>query len=405
MEAIASPESVGLSSTRLKRIHAWMQKYLDQKRLPGATTLVARQGQVVYCESLGYRDLETRQPMTPDTILRIYSMTKPITSVAAMMLYEEGYFQLDDPVAEFIPSFKDLQVYVSGTGDKVITEPLNRPMTIHDLLTHTSGLIYGFGDSGPLPELYKQSSTDFGTHDGKLADVVERLSKIPLSFQPGMRWNYGVSTDVLGRLVEIVSGRSLDDFLQNRILEPLNMQDTGFAIPAAKVDRLSALYECIQEDNLFLLESPRNSPLIDTVQTFSGGSGLVSTLGDYFRFTELLRRKGELDGVRLLGCKTLAYMTRNHLPGDLAAMGQPTFNETTYAGIGFGLGFSVMLDPVKAGVIGSPGEYAWGGYASTAFWIDPLEDLTVIFLTQLIPSSAYPIRRELRVLTYQAIIE
>lgn len=405
MEIMASPESVGLSSNRLKHIQPWMQKYLDENKLPGSTTLVARHGQVVYCESLGYRDLEERQPMTADTILRIYSMTKPITSVAAMMLYEEGNFQLDDPVAEFIPSFNDLQVYVSGSGDKMITEPLNRPMTIHHLLTHTSGLIYGMGDSGPLPELYKQYSTDFGTHDGKLVDAVERLSKIPLAFQPGERWNYGVSTDVLGRLVEVISGQSLDDFFQNRILKPLNMHDTGFALPVAKVDRFAALYECTEDDNLFLRESPQNSPMVDTVQTFSGGGGLVSTLGDYFRFTELLRRKGELDGVRLLGRKTLEYMTRNHLPGDLADMGQPTFNETTYEGIGYGLGFSVMLDPAKALVMGSPGEYAWGGYASTAFWIDPLEDLTVIYLTQLIPSSAYPIRRELRVLTYQAITD
>jgi CubicO group peptidase (beta-lactamase class C family) len=405
MEVIASPESVGLSSSRLKHILPWMQKYLDEKKLPGATTLVARQGRVVYCESLGYRDLEGRKPMTADTILRIYSMTKPITSVAVMMLYEEGHFQLDDPVAEFIPGLKDMQVYVSGSGNEMVTEPLNCPITVHHLLTHTSGLTYGFGDVGPIPDLYMQHSTDFGTHDGKLVDVVERLSKIPLSFHPGERWNYGVSTDVLGRLVEVVSGQSLDDFFQNRILKPLNMQDTGFALPAAKIDRFAALYERIREDNLFLLESLQNSPMIDTVETFSGGGGLVSTLGDYFRFTELLRRKGELDGVRLLGRKTVEYMTQNHLSGDLADMGQPTFNETNYEGIGFGLGFSVMIDPAKARVIGSPGEYAWGGYASTAFWIDPQEDMTVIFLTQLIPSYAYPIRQELRVLTYQAITE
>jgi CubicO group peptidase (beta-lactamase class C family) len=405
MKVNARPEAVGLSSNRLSRIRPWMQKYLDENKLAGATTLVARHGQVIYCDSLGYRDLEGRQSMETGTILRIYSMTKPITSVALMMLYEEGHFQLDDPVAEFIPSFKDLQVYVSGSGGEMITESLNRPMTIHHLLTHTSGLIYGFGDSGPLPDLYKKYSTDFGTHDGKLGDVVERLSKIPLSFQPGERWNYGVSTDVLGRLVEVISGQSLDDFFQNRILKPLKMEDTGFALPSAKADRFAALYECMEDDNLFLLESPQNSPMIDTVQTFSGGGGLVSTLGDYFRFTELVRRKGEFDGVRLLGRKTIEYMTRNHLPGDLADMGQPTFNETTYEGIGFGLGFSVMLDPAKARVIGSPGEYAWGGYASTAFWIDPLEDMTVIFLTQLIPSSAYPIRRELRILTYQAITD
>jgi CubicO group peptidase (beta-lactamase class C family) len=405
MEVIASPESVGLSSNRLKHIHPWMQKYLDESKLPGATTLVARHGQVVYCESLGYRDLEARKPMTADTILRIYSMTKPITSVAVMMLYEEGHFQLDDPVAEFIPGFKDLQVYVSGSGGDMITEPLNSSLTIHHLLVHTSGLTYGFGDEGPIPELYMQYNTDFGPHDGKLVDVVDRLTKIPLSFHPGERWNYGVSTDVLGRVVEVVSGLAFDEFLASRILVPLNMKDTGFAVPSAKADRFAALYECTDKNNLTLIEAQQTSPMLDAVETFSGGAGLASTLGDYFRFTELLRRKGELDDVRLLGRKTVEYMIQNHLPGDLADMGQPTFNETTFEGIGFGLGFSVMLDPAKARVIGSPGEYAWGGYASTAFWIDPQEDMTVIFLTQLKPSSAYPIRRELRVLTYQAIID
>jgi CubicO group peptidase (beta-lactamase class C family) len=257
----------------------------------------------------------------------------------------------------------------------------------------------------PIPELYQQSRTDFGTHDGKLADVVDRLVKIPLCFHPGTRWNYGVSTDVLGLLVEVISGQTLDGFMQDRILMPLAMRDTGFALPGAKADRLTALYECTDDDNLHLRETPQNSPMIDAVETFSGGGGLVSTLADYFRFTELLRRKGEFERVRLLGRKTVEYMTQNHLPGDLADMGQPTFNETTFEGIGFGLGFSVMIDPARARVIGSPGEFAWGGYASTAFWIDPQEDMTVIFLTQLIPSSAYPIRRELRVLTYQALID
>jgi CubicO group peptidase (beta-lactamase class C family) len=398
------PETVGLCSKRLANIRPWMQKYVDEGKLPGAITMVARHGKVVYCESLGYRDLKARKPLTTDNILRFYSMTKPVTSVAVMMLYEEGHFQLDDPVAKFIPGFQDMQVYVSGAGTEMITESPRNPVTIHHLLTHTSGLTYGSENVGPIPELYQQGLTDFDTHDGKLADVVERLVKIPLCFQPGERWNYGVSTDVLGRLVEVVSGQSLDEFMQDRILTPLKMDDTGFVVPAAKTDRFTALYECTEDNHLNLRETPQNSPMIDAVETFSGGSGLVSTLADYFRFTELLRRKGEFEGVRLLGRKTVEYMTQNHLPGDLADMGQPTFNETTFEGIGFGLGFSVMLDPAKAQVIGSPGEFAWGGYAGTSFWIDPQEDMTVIFLTQLIPSSAYPIRRELRVLTYQALI-
>jgi len=402
---MARPEIVGLCSKRLAYIRPWMQKYVDEGKLSGAITLVARHGKVVYCESTGYRELATHKPLTTDNIFRFYSMTKPITSVAVMMLYEQGHFQLDDPVAEFIPDLNDLQVYVSGSGADMITEPLNSPLTIHHLLTHTSGFTYGFGDVGPIPELYQQGRTDFGTHDGKLAEVVDRLVKIPLCFHPGTRWNYGVSTDVLGRLVEVISGQTLDEFMQDRILRPLAMRDTGFALPTAKADRLTALYECTDDDNLYLRETPQNSSMIDAVETFSGGGGLVSTLADYFRFSELLRRKGEFEGVRLLGRKTVEYMTQNHLPGDLADMGQPTFNETTFEGIGFGLGLSVMIDPARARVMGSPGEFAWGGYASTAFWIDPREDMTVIFLTQLIPSSAYPIRRELRVLTYQSLID
>jgi CubicO group peptidase (beta-lactamase class C family) len=332
-------------------------------------------------------------------------MTKPITAVALMMLYEEGRFQLDDPVSEFIPGFKDLRIYFSGEGDAMVTEPLHMPMTLHHLLTHTSGLTYGFGNEGPIAALYRKHHTDFGGHDGPLDEVVDRLAQIPLEFQPGQRWNYGVSSDVLGRVVEVLSGNSLDVFFKDRILEPLGMGDTGFTVPKEKIDRFAALYEKTDDSDLTLLEAPRSSTVIDAVQTFSGGGGLLSTLGDYFRFTEMLRRKGELDGERLLGRKTVEYMTSNHLPGDLADMGQPIFTETSYEGIGFGLGVSVMLDPAKAKVIGTPGEYAWGGYASTAFWVDPKEDMTVIFLTQLIPSSAYPIRRELRILSYQALID
>ena len=405
MEVFTKPEEVGLSSERLARIRPWLQGYLESGKLPGATILVARHGKVVFCESEGFRDLEAAKAMTADAILRFYSMTKPITSVALMMLYEEGLFQLDDPVSEFIPSFEKTKVYVSGDPDDMVCEPLQTPITLHHLLTHTSGLTYGFGNQGPIPELYRKHHTDFDTHDGPLEEVVERLAQIPLEFQPGHRWNYGVSCDVLGRVVEVVSGQSLDVFLQEKILNPLGMVDTGFTVPKEKVNRFAALYVKNEKSDLSLHESPQESPKIGSVETFSGGGGLVSTVADYFRFTEMLRFRGELDGVRLLGRKTIEYMTTNQLPGDLADMGQPTFNETTYEGIGFGLGFSVMLDPAKACVMGTPGEYAWGGYAGTAFWVDPLEDMTVIFLTQLIPSSAYPIRRELRVLTYQALID
>jgi CubicO group peptidase (beta-lactamase class C family) len=405
MELTCKPEEVGLSSARLELLQPWIQTYLAAGKLPGATIFVARHGKAAYCKSFGLRDVEANQPMGTDTILRFYSMTKPITTVALLMLYEEGRFQLDDPVAAFIPSFKDIRVYVSGEGDDMVTEPLHIPMTLHHLLTHTSGLTYGFGNEGPIPELYRARHADFGDHNGSLEAVVERLAQIPLQFQPWQRWNYGVSTDVLGRVVEVISGQPLDIFFKERIFKPLNMVDTGFAVPEDQVHRFAALYEYTDENNLSLLEAPGSSSMIDTVETFSGGGGLASTLGDYFRFTEMLRRKGELDGERLLGRKTVEYMTCNHLPGDLAEMGQPVFTETSYEGIGFGLGVSVMLDPARAKVMGSAGEFAWGGYASTAFWVDPVEDMTVIFLTQLIPSSAYPIRRQLRVLTYQALID
>jgi CubicO group peptidase (beta-lactamase class C family) len=405
MEINNSPESVGLSSERLKRIRPWMQKYLDKGKLPGATTLVARKGKVVFCESLGFGDIEAKKPLKVDSIHRFYSMTKPVTSVAVMMLYEQGLFQLDDPVSEFIPDFKDMQVYISGAGNEIRTRPAQTPITIKHLLTHTSGLTYGFFNEDVIADLYIKNNTDFTANDGPLEQVIARLAKLPLVFDPGSRWNYGVSTDVLGRLVEIWSGQTFDQHLKQKIFEPLNMMDTGFFVPKTKIDRFVSLYGFTDENPMALIDASQTSSIIGSVQTFSGGGGLVSTLGDYFRFTELLRRKGEFDGVRLLGRKTMEFMTCNHLPGDLAQMGQPSFNETTYEGIGFGLGFSVMLDPAKACIIGSPGEYAWGGAASTAFWIDPVEDMTIIFLTQLRPSSAYPIRRELRVLTYQAIID
>ena len=407
MEIDTTPESVGLSSKRLALIRPWMQQFIDTGRLPGAATLVARHGQVVFCEARGLKNIETCTSLTMDTIHRFYSMTKPVTSVAAMMLYEKGLFQLDDPVSDFIPGFKDMKVYVSGSEKDPVTRPAKTAMTIRHLLTHTSGFTYGSFNTGTVAGLYRQNRTDFDYDDGPLEKIVNRLTDIPLEFDPGSAWNYGVSTDVLGRLIEIWSGRSLDRFLNEEIFKPLTMIDTGFFLPESKKERLASLYELTDKELLSLSEDARTSPLIgtDSVQTFSGGSGLLSTMSDFYKFTEMLRQKGQLSGERLLGRKTIEFMTCNHLPGDLAAMGQPTFNETTFEGIGFGLGFSVMLDPPKANIMGSCGEYAWGGAASTAFWIDPLEDITVIFLTQLMPSSAYTIRRELRVLTYQAIID
>ncbi|MDH3379035.1 MAG: beta-lactamase family protein [Gammaproteobacteria bacterium] len=405
MNITAKPEEVGLSTTRLNRIRPWLRSYIDSGKLPGAIVLVARQGQVAFVHTDGNRDIERDQLMTADTIFRIYSMTKPITSVAVMMLYERGEFQLDHPIADYIPELGGLEVIVSGSGDDVRTEPARRPITIHHLLTHTSGLTYSVFSDSALGQLYRDHRTDFALDDGPLREVVGRLAGIPLAFQPGTRWNYGVSTDVLGRLVEVISGQPLDEFFSEQILSPLAMHDSSFTITPDRLDRLAALYGYTDGDRMSLLENTESTRLLDKVSTFSGGAGLLSTMADYYRFAEMLRGKGELDGVRLLGRKTVDYMTTNHLPGDLASMGQPVFSETRYDGIGFGLGFSVMLDPAQAQVIGTPGEYAWGGMASTAFWVDPTEDMVVILLTQLMPSSSYPLRRELRVLTYQALIE
>ena len=405
MNINAKPEDVGLSTTRLNRIRPWIQSYIDSGKLPGAVVLVARQGRVVFVHTAGNRDIERDQPMTADTIFRIYSMTKPITSVAVMMLYECGEFQLDHPIADYIPEFGVSDVYIGGSGNDMRTEPAQQPISIHHLLTHTSGLTYGVLSDSAVGQLYRDQRTDFALDDGPLHEVVERLAGIPLEFQPGARWNYGVSTDVLGRLVEVISGQPLDEFLSERILSPLAMHDSSFTITPSRLDRFAALYGYVDGDQMSLLQNAESTRYLDKVSTFSGGAGLLSTMADYYRFTEMLRGKGELDGVHLLGRKTVDYMTTNHLSGDLASMGQPVFAETRYDGIGFGLGFSVMLDPTQAQVIGTPGEYAWGGMASTAFWVDPAEDMVVILLTQLMPSSSYPLRRELRVLTYQALID
>lgn len=404
MPVTTVPEDIALSSARLNLIKQWAQRYLDAGKLPGMLVLVARHGEVVFLETFGVRSMESGEPVTEDTIFRIYSMTKPITSVAVMMLYEQGLFQLDEPISRYLPGFTEMEVYIRGEGESIQTELARQPITIHHLLTHTSGLTYGFGNDTPLAELYKSNRTDFNHNDGALAEVVERLCQLPLLFHPGERWGYGVSTDVLARLVEVVSGESFDRFLHDRILQPLRMEDTGFQVPPEKLERLAALYSPTDDGGLELLDAPATSPLGNAISTFSGGAGLASTVGDYFRFTEMLRRKGELDDVRLLGRKTVEYMSCNHLTGDLADMGQPVFSETSFAGIGFGLGFAVMLDPAKAQIMGTPGTYHWGGAASTVFWIDPEEDMSVIFLTQLLPSSTYPIARELRVLTYQALV-
>lgn len=401
----ARPEDLGLSSDRLTNISRWMRRYVEAGKLPGAMTLVARHGKVAYLECQGHRDLEAGLPVEEDTIFRFYSMTKPITSVGIMMLFEEGAFQLEDPLHKFIPEFANMRVWVSGEGDAMTTVPAKSPITMKQLLTHTSGLTYGFMESTPVDAAYRANRIEFNAGKGTLEDTARRLAEMPLLAEPGTEWNYSVSTDVLGRVIEVISGQTLDDYFRQRILEPLGMKDTGFTVPEGQAGRFAALYVPTPDGGMELADAPATSHYVTGVTNLSGGGGLVSTMGDYFRFTEMLRRGGELDGTRLLGRKTLQYMRMNHLPGDMASMGQPRFSEVSYEGIGFGLGFSVVIDPARAQVLASPGEYAWGGAASTVFWLDPVEDMTVIFLTQLRPSSTYPLRPELRALTYQALID
>jgi CubicO group peptidase (beta-lactamase class C family) len=353
-------------------------------------------------------DLERSKPMAEDTIFRIYSMSKPITSVALMMLYEHGHFQLDDPVHRFIPAWRDLGVYQMGNSSSGwATTPVERPMTVRDLLTHMSGLTYGFMARTNVDAAYRRIKVGREDAGGTLQDMVDKLAELPLEFSPGTRWNYSVSTDVCGHLVEVISGQRFDRYLRENIFDPLGMVDTGFTVPAESLERFAACYTRRRDKSLRLEDDPETSIYAKEATFFSGGGGLVSTAADYLRFCSALARGGELDGTRLLGRKTLELMTSNHLPGgrDLSEMATGAFSETTYDGVGFGLGFSVTLDPVTAQVVGSPGEFAWGGAASTAFWIDPAEELVVIFMTQFMPSRTFNFRGQLKQLIYGAIID
>jgi CubicO group peptidase (beta-lactamase class C family) len=401
---LASPASLGFSAERLARIDRFLaERYVDPGLLPCALLLVARRGELVHRSVLGHASLERRQRLAEDTIFRIYSMTKPVTSVAFMMLVEEGRIALDDPVARWIPSWRDLSVYRSGLPGAFLTRPVEAPMRVLDLLRHTSGLTYGFQLRTNVDAAYRQAKIDAFEVEN-LQAFVDALGRLPLEFSPGTAWNYSVSTDVVGHLVGVVSGVPFDEFVRSRILQPLGMHDTDFHVPAAKVARFADCY--VKSASGTLAPAPPQDYLTPP-RAPSGGGGLVSTAADYLRFCEMLRRGGELDGVRLLGPKTLALMRSNHLPGgrDLADISVSMFSEAMYQGVGFGLGFAMTTDPVRSGIVSSPGEFWWGGMASTAFWVDPVEDVSVVFLTQLIPSSTYPIRRELRTMVNAAIVE
>ena len=397
------PEDIGLSAQRLGRIDGWMDRLVSDGKLPGVSVLVSRRGKIGYFRATGMADIARGVPMQADTMVRIYSMTKPLTSAAIMMLYEEGRFQLDDPITRFLPYFANQCVAVGGNAARMETVPAVRAITFRDLLTHTSGLTYGFMASTLVDAQYRAIGVDFQTADASLGEVVEKAASVPLLAQPGTAWNYSIATDVLGHLVAVISGQSFDSFVQDRLLTPLGMTDTSFIVPAEKIARFAANY-VPSVDGLTLFDDPTNSRFTQPGKIPSGGGGLVSTASDYLKFCTMMLNKGACEGQQLLGRKTVELMTANHLGGDMGSMGQKRFSESNYEGVGFGLGFSVTIDPARAQIVGSPGEYAWGGAASTAFWIDPAEEMIVILLTQLTPSSTYPIRRELRTLTYQAVL-
>ncbi len=405
---LADPASAGFDAGRLARIDKHLRAYVDDGRLPGWQVLVSRGGKVVHLSSYGKRDKEAGLPVEPDTIFRIYSMTKPITSVAAMMLFEEGAFELMTPVSKFIPSFADARVYLRGNAARPLTAPVAEPVRIWHLLTHTAGLTYGFHHAHAVDEAYRTAGYEWGWPEGTdLATACDAWARLPLAFEPGTEWNYSVATDVLGRVVEVASGQRLDAFFAERILGPLGMEDTHFSVPEADRERLAALYAVAPGIPAPIRYDVMGDAALKPPSLLSGGGGLVSTTADYHRFTQLLLGGGELDGTRLLAPGTLDLMTQNHLPGglDLESIGRPLFAETTFDGVGFGLGFSVLLDPVAAKTLGNRGEFAWGGAASTAFWVDPVDEVVAILMTQLLPSSTYPVRSELRQLVYQALID
>lgn len=385
------PEEAGLASDRLNRIKPVMQSYVDENKLPGLITMVARQGKIVHFEKYGMMDLD--KPMQLNTIFRIASMSKPITSVAVMILYEEGHFQLDDPIAKYIPEFKDLKVFSTKDKDGIHLEDQIRPMTIRDLLIHTSGLTYGIFGNTVVDSMYRSANLWAGT----LKEMVQELSEIPLLYQPGTKWNYSFSTDVLGYLVEEVSGKSFDKFLKEKIFEPLKMKDTDFYVPKEKINRCSAIYGVSDNNGIKVISKPDTSIISRSPKFFSGGGGLFSTASDYMIFAQMLLNQGEINGVRLLGRKTVELMTENHLSEGLMSLaGRP--------GSGFGLGFSVVTDVPKTQTLGSVGEFGWAGIYNTYFSIDPKEKLIWILMTQFSPFSFYPVNKEFNVLVYQAIV-
>ena len=420
------PEKVGMSSERLDHIGTTMRRLIDEKKIPGTVTLVARKGKVVHFEANGMRDLERGLPMEKDTIFRIYSQSKPVTGAALMMLFEEGKFLMTDPISKYLPEFTDMKVYVGEENGKIKTEPTNSPITIQQLASHTSGLSYSFMP-GPVGAMYIQEETERGFGNApseggeffisepknppfkNLREWTKALAEIPLVAQPGSVWNYSVGMDVLGALIEEVSEMSFGEFLKDRIFDPLGMVDSGFMVPEEKLNRFAANYGPLV-GNMILMDDPEKSGYKTPPQLESGGGGLVSTAEDYMRFAQMLLNKGEYQGKRYLGKKTVEFMTADHVGSDRAGEGLTSlFNMlgSGYAvkGMGFGVTGSVVVNPALAALPVSEGVYSWGGAASTHFWIDHKEDLLGIVHTQLLPDGTYPVRELMQLTTYQALID
>lgn len=391
---------------RIERVSALIDRYVQGDKLPCGQVQVAHRGQVALRYSTGHADIESGRPLHDDAIFRIYSMTKPITSVALMQLYEQALFVLEDPVSSFIPEFADMQVLVGGSLTAPKTRPAQTEMTVRDVLTHTSGLTYGFVMQNNLDAMYRDDDLgNFGLPEQTLEEVMKTLASKPLAFDPGTAWNYSMSTDVCGRLVEVISGQTLDEYVADHITGPLGMTDTAFSVPEAGAHRFTSNYAITPNDPMARIDAFDNSRYLRPPTFLSGGGGMVSTLDDYQRFVDMLVLGGEVDGERIIGRKILEYMTLNHLPEGktLNELGQSIFSEAVMDGMGFGLGFSSVVDPAINGAVTSFGEYAWGGAASTTFWVDPVEEITCVFMTQFMPSSHYPIRRQLKATVYQAL--
>jgi CubicO group peptidase (beta-lactamase class C family) len=408
-----SPEAVGFDSNRLSRIKPIMQSYVDLHGYPGICTMLARKGHVFHFEQVGWQDLENKIPLSADTIYRIYSMTKPIVCTAFMTLYEEGRFQLFEPLEKFLPAFGKVRVLTKTTASETQVVDLIRPITIRDLLTHTSGLTYNFLDDSPVSELYRQNGL-MNDAQATLEEVIDALARMPLAYQPGSKWHYSMAIDVIARLIEVISGQPLQQFLKGRLFEPLGMVDTGFSVPQEKSRRIAAMYgnpdiavstlaqtfEAWQNGQNKRRDVDATYPSTNTHSFARGGHGLFTTASDYMRFAQMLLNRGELDGARILAPKIVDFMYMNHLPASLLPF---EIGGTYYGGYGFGLGSRVLLNVAESLMPGSVGEYGWAGAANTYYWVDPQEQVIGIFMTQYMMGFDHP-TNDFQTLAYQALV-